>query len=119
VGLAASSPDDGVTVDTGDPVVLAAKSRTTVLLDAHASNPGVHNVTLTVTDVDGTPLGSSDRLPVRSNHVSDVIWVILGVGGGILFLAIVLRLYRRFRPRRGREEEADGPRPETVDEVTA
>jgi O-antigen ligase len=29
-----------------------------------------------------------------------VIWVIMGVGGGLLFLAIVIRLIRRIRRRK-------------------
>ncbi|UMG94197.1 DUF6049 family protein [Nocardioides sp. TF02-7] len=99
VRIEATSPGGRVRVDAGEPIVLTAGSRTTVLLEAHTSDPGVHNVTLAVTDVDGTPIGATDQLPVRSNQVSDVIWVILGVGFGILVLAIVLRLLRRFRQR--------------------
>ncbi len=102
VRIEADSVGEEVTIDEGDPVVLAPDSRTTILLDAHAKGPGVHNVTLSVTDVDGTPLGSSVEVPIRSGQVSQVIWVILGVGGGILFVAILLRLFRRIR--RGRKE---------------
>jgi hypothetical protein len=105
VQLEADSIGDEVSIDVGDPVVLAAESRTTILLDAHTKGAGVHNVTLSVTDVDGTPLGSSVEVPIRSGQVSEVIWVILGVGGGILFVAIALRLIRRFRRHR-REEVA-------------
>jgi len=97
VRVAAESVGDEVTVDVGDPVVLAADSRTTIQLDAHARGTGVHNVTLSVTDVDGTPLGSSVEVPIRSGQVSEVIWVILGAGAGILFVAIGLRLFRRIR----------------------
>ena len=40
-------------------------------------------------------------LPVRSAQVSQVIWLILGVGVGLLFLAIAVRLVRRIRSERG------------------
>lgn len=99
VRIAADSVDDEVEVDVRDPEVLAPGSRTTIVLDAHSTAAGVHNVTLSVTDVDGTPLGSSVEVPIRSGQVSEVIWVILGAGGAILFVAIGLRLVRRLRNR--------------------
>ena len=69
---------------------------------------GVHNVILSLTDEEGTQLGSSVEVPIRSGQVSEVIWVILGAGCGILFVAIVLRLVRRIRGRnRGPTDAAD------------
>ena len=50
-----------------------------------------------LTDSEGTPLGSSDSLPIRSNRVSNVIWLILGTGLALLFGTIVVRLFRRIR----------------------
>jgi hypothetical protein len=100
IRISATSEDGELIVDAGDKVVLAANSRTTIPLEAHAHGTGVHNVTLSVTDVDGTPLGSTVEVPIRSGQVSEVIWVILGGGVGILFLAIALRLVRRIRGSR-------------------
>ncbi|MDQ4055318.1 MAG: DUF6049 family protein [Actinomycetota bacterium] len=89
--------DGGVEIAPIEPVELAADSRSTVVLDAHANRVGVTNVTLQLTDVDGHLLGSSDQLPVRSAQVSVVIWLIIGTGLGLLFLAILVRLFRRIR----------------------
>ena len=99
VGILASttSQDGGVSVDPVEPLELGPRSRATVLFDAHAETAGVTNVTLTLTDVEGNPLGASDRLPVRSAQVSEVIWLIIGTGLGLLFLAIAVRLVRRVR----------------------
>ena len=72
-------------------------SRATVLLNASSSALGVRNVTLLLTDTDGVPLGSSDALPIRSNRVSNVIWLIIGTGVALLFGAILVRLFRRIR----------------------
>jgi hypothetical protein len=80
-----------------DSVDIAAGGRATVLLNASSSALGVRNVTLALTDVKDSPLGSSDSLPVRSNRVSNVIWLILGTGVALLFGAIVIRLLRRLR----------------------
>jgi hypothetical protein len=99
VRIAADSVGDEVEVEVGDPIVLAADSRTTIVLEAHSSASGVHNVILSLTDEEGTQLGSSVEVPIRSGQVSEVIWVILGAGCGILFVAIVLRLVRRLRGR--------------------
>ncbi|HYH33761.1 MAG TPA: DUF6049 family protein [Nocardioides sp.] len=93
--------DATLTVETPPTIDLAPRGSQTVVLDAHATAPGVHYVQLVVTDDTGTPLGSSARLPVRSAQVSQVIWLILGVGVGLLFLAIAVRLVRRIRSERG------------------
>ena len=92
--------DAALSVETPRQIDLAARGSQTVVLDAQATSPGVHYVELVVTDDSGTPLGSSARVPVRSAQVSEVIWVILGVGVGLLFLAIMVRLVRRVRSER-------------------
>lgn len=93
--------DPGLVVEPVDALELGPNSRTSVLLNATTTTSRVHNVTLMVTDVDGAPIGATDQLPIRSVLVSDVIWVIIGVGVGTLFLAIALRLRRRIlRSRR-------------------
>jgi hypothetical protein len=60
----------------------------------------VHAVRLLVTDTEGVPVGSGTQFSVRTSHVSTVIWVIMAAGGGLLFLAILVRLFRRVRRRR-------------------
>ncbi len=102
----ASQSDDGLTIEAVDPIELGARGRTSVLLNVTATTSRVHTVTLMVTDADGVPLGATDELPIRSVLVSGVIWVILGVGVGTLFLAIGLRLRRRLLAAR-----RDGARP--------
>lgn len=78
-------------------VAIGPGSRTTVLLNASSSALGVRNVKLLLTDSEDVPLGSSDDLPIRSNRVSNVIWLILGTGVALLFGAIAVRLFRRIR----------------------
>ena len=78
-------------------IEIGPDSRTTVLLNASSSAGCIRNVTLLLTDIDDVPLGSSDDLPIRSNRVSNVIWLIIGTGVALLFGAIVVRLVRRIR----------------------
>lgn len=96
VGLRAVTDGD-LRITRPAPVQLAPGQRTTVLLRARTSTNRVHTVTLEVTDVEGTPLGGSDVVRIRSAQVSDVIWIILGSGLVILFGAIGVRLVRRLR----------------------
>jgi hypothetical protein len=100
VGLRTSTPDSRLTISRVDPVTLGPGRRTTLRLQASSSDIGVHAVTLRVVDVTGTPLGSETRFSVRTSHVSTVIWVVMGIGGALLLVAVVVRLFRRIRRRR-------------------
>ncbi|CAB4695200.1 MAG: hypothetical protein F2667_03390 [Actinobacteria bacterium] len=88
-----------LTVPAND-LELPARSRTTVLLNARTSKPGVHNLTIALTDRSDNPIGSSADLPIRSAQVSNVIWLIMGSGAALLFGAIGVRLVRRVRDSR-------------------
>ncbi len=63
-------------------------------------------MSLSPVTADGVPLGTSVQVSVRTSHISMVIWVIMAVGGGLLFLTIAVRLLRRVRARRS----THGPR---------
>ncbi len=89
--------DGGITVRTPDPVEIGPDARTTVLIETSDTAPGVHNVDLRVVDLDGRALPATDSVPIRSAQVSNVIWVILATGVGLLFAAILLRAVRRVR----------------------
>ncbi|GAA1477421.1 hypothetical protein GCM10009623_18670 [Nocardioides aestuarii] len=90
-----------VEVEDSDVIELAPGGRQTVLLAARATAQGVQYVRVQVTAEDGTPLGAAQRVAIRSAEVSRVIWLILGTGVGLLFLAIAIRLVRRVRRERG------------------
>ncbi len=87
--------DPHLQITGGETVDLPPHGRTTVLLNATTHVLGVHNVTLELTDQNGRLLGSTDQFPIRAEQVSQLIWVIIGAGVGLLFAAIVIRLVRR------------------------
>jgi hypothetical protein len=91
--------DAALTIEAPGKVELKGQSSRTLLLNARSKKLGVHQVTLLVTDSEGTALGPSDSLPIRANEVGRVIWVIIAAGGTLLFGAILLRIYRRFARR--------------------
>lgn len=95
--------DETITVTGPRRVRLAPGERVGVILQVSAAALGVHNLQLLITDGDGTPLGGSTNLPVRSAQVGQVIWLIIGLGVSLLFAAIVVRLVRRVRGARSGE----------------
>jgi hypothetical protein len=100
VGLSMATPGSDLRIAKQDPVTLGPGRRTSIRLEVRSDDIGVHSVTLRVTDANGDPLGSRAQLSVRTSHVSTIIWVIMGAGGALLFLAIAVRLLRRIRRRK-------------------
>jgi hypothetical protein len=100
VQIEAVTGSDGLAIASPDPVTLGPGQRAPVRLRADASSIGVHSVTLRATTESGTPLGESVRFTVRTSNVGFVIWLVMGVGGGILLLAILFRIARRVRARK-------------------
>lgn len=92
--------DGDLVIKAPQTIELEAGTSRTLTLSARAETIGVHPVTLVTTDSAGTPLGTSEDISIRSNQVGRIIWVIMGAGVGILFLAIAVRLVRRFRRSR-------------------
>ncbi len=99
--------DGGIQLEGPERITLAPLSRRRILLDATATRQGIHNVTLRVTDVEGTPLGSAATFSVRTAQVSQVIWLIMAAGAVMLFGAIGLRLVRRLRRSRDPDQPED------------
>lgn len=89
--------DGDVEIRAPEVLTLPPETSQTFNLQARAGSIGVHNATLVATDSQGRLLGATEELNVRSNQVGAVIWVVIGVGVGILVLAIGIRLVRRVR----------------------
>lgn len=101
VKLAArGSDEDELQISDVGEIDLVPKASTTVRLEARTDTPGVHDVTIVVTDKAGRPLGGSDQMSIRSARVSNVIWLFLAAGVGLLFGTIAFRLVRRVRAAR-------------------
>ena len=93
-------PSDGLSVEVPDEVELDPGESVRLRLSATTEAIGTHTVRLVVSSIDGEPLGSSDELPIRSNQVSQIIWIFIVAGGGLLLGAIAVRLFRRIRRAR-------------------
>lgn len=113
---------DGRLTLTGDSVrELGPQSRSVVRFEATTDQPGLHEVRLSVTTVDGLPLGSSAELPIRAARVSAIIWIVMALGGLVLFGMVGYRLPGQIRARRrelaakerleAESADTDGPAP--------
>ncbi|MBF4163928.1 hypothetical protein ISG29_19830 [Nocardioides sp. CBS4Y-1] len=80
-----------------------------VLLEATTEQEGLHNVTISLTDRNGAAIGSEASLPIRAAEVSNVIWLVIGSGAGLLLVAIVVRVVRRIRGERPGSQRTSGP----------
>jgi hypothetical protein len=88
---------DDLVIRAPEEIDLEAGTRQTVQLTAEAGSIGVHPVRLVATDEHGQPTGSFDEIDIRSNTVGKIIWVIMGVGVGILAISIPVRWARKRR----------------------
>jgi hypothetical protein len=100
VGIEAETRSSDLRIHTPDPITLAPGTRAAVRLKATATGIGVHSVTLVATNSDGEPIGTLTRFNVRTSQVGFVIWLVMGLGGAILLLAVVARVVRKVRRRR-------------------
>jgi len=114
VRLEARTQREDLRIMVPGPVTLAPGERAPVRMRAESTAIGVHEVTLLATTGDGEPIGSQVQFNVRTSNVGLVIWLVMGVGGGVLLVAIAWRIVRRVRDRRGPEADA----PATDDELT-
>jgi len=83
-----------------DPITIPGGQRRSVRMHANSSRIGVWPVVLEPVNVEGTALGESTELKIRSSHVGQFIWGVLGVGTAVLVVAIVIRVRRKVRTRR-------------------
>lgn len=91
---------DQLTLTGGGVRELGPQARSVLRYEASTTHPGVHNVRLAVTSVDGVPLGSVDELPIRAARVSALIWIAMVAGALVLFGMIGYRLPGQIRRRR-------------------
>lgn len=112
VGLKATvTGDPPLVLSLPDPVPLQPGQRRTLRVEARAQGIGVHQVTLQPTNAAGVPTGAETRFNVRASNLGAVIWVVMGVGGGLLLIAIVLRIGRRVAAVRAGETRPERATP--------
>ncbi len=110
VGVRAETGSSELVIPSPDPVSLGPGQRASVRLRATSKDIGLHSVSLVPTNSKGQPLGNATTFNVRSSQIGLVIWVIMGLGAAVLFLASAIRIIRRVRSRKA----AHSPVPKSV-----
>jgi hypothetical protein len=118
VRLEARTQRGDLNITVPDPVTLAPGQRAPVRMRAESTAIGVHEVTLLASTAEGEPIGSQVQFNVRTSNVGFVIWLVMGVGGGLLLVAIVWRIVRRVRSRAGRLAATVDEESDEIDELT-
>lgn len=83
-----------------EPVELAPKSNGTMPLQATATDIGVHQVTLQPVTAEGSPVGQSTIMSIRSSRIGFILWIAMAAAGGVLFVVVIVRIWLRIRARR-------------------
>lgn len=100
VGIDADTGSSELVIASPEPVSVGPGQRATVRLLATSTDIGLHSVSVVATNSNGHPLGDATTFNIRSSQVGLVIWVIMGLGAAVLFVAIGFRLVKRVRARR-------------------
>ena len=99
VGVAAD-PAVRMTVTAPPPVVLEARSSTTLDISADATTNGAVVVDAQLTTLDGQPLGSAQTIPVQVTGFGAVAALLVGAALVLLCIALVVRVVRAIRTGR-------------------
>lgn len=93
-------PDDkALTVHRLDPIQVAAGGRRDIQIETDATGSGVTSVRARLATPHNVSFGKPWIFDVRTTEIGLVIWVVMGVGGAVLFGAAALRVVRRVRGR--------------------
>ncbi len=101
VQLSPQVTEGGLRLDVPDPLVVGPGARRPIRVEATSSSIGIRSVQLDLVTVSGERLYRGPTLAIRSSQVAQWVWVAMGIGAGILFIAILTRIVRRVRRRSG------------------
>ena len=86
VGLRATAPNARLSLSTPEPVQLPPRGRGPMRIDATATDIGVHLVTLQPVTSEGPRWARRRGSSIRSSRVGLILWIVMGVGGALLFV---------------------------------
>jgi hypothetical protein len=89
-----------LTLEVPGPVVLEANTRQPIRVEVTASTIGVRSVRVDLVTASGERLYRGPTFSIRSSQVARWVWVAMAVGSAVLFVTIVIRIWRRLRARR-------------------
>lgn len=92
--------DPGMTVQPIGPVTLQRDQRVTVTVVTNSRGVGITTLTARLFTQDGKAFGESATFQVRTTQIGVVVWVVMGIGAAVLFVAAARRIVTRVRRHR-------------------
>lgn len=89
-------------------------SHNTLKLQTHVQRAGTFQVDAVLLAPDGTPLGTPVPLSIHCTALGAIGVIITAIAGGVLVLALALRVFRRVRARRRSATEPETPSPDAA-----
>lgn len=102
VQLAVTARDPNMTVEPIEPVTLQRDQRVTVTVLTNSKGVGITTLRARMLTNEGRAFGPVSTFQVRTTQIGALVWVVMGVGGTVLFGAAGRRIFLRVRGRRRR-----------------
>jgi hypothetical protein len=106
VGLTVDPENPGINVADIAPVTLQPDQRVTITVVTNAQGVGSTDMTVRMITQQGTPFGLGAVVDVRTTQIGALMWVVMGIGGAVLFVAAGRRIRQRLREGRPRTRGA-------------
>ncbi len=106
VDLAVTARDPRMTVAPIRPITLQRDQRVTVTVLTNSRGVGITTLTARMLTQAGKPFGPRASFQVRTTQIGTLVWVIMGVGAAVLFIAAGRRILSRVRRHRRRARGA-------------
>lgn len=105
VSVDVEASDNQLRTQPVEQVTIDPQQRRSIPVQANFAGVGISNVTVRMVDSQGATFGEPVVLRVRTTQIGAVIWVIMAIGGTIIFAAATRSVIRRIR-RRGRPADS-------------
>lgn len=102
VELDVSARDPRMTVAPVGPVTLQRDQRVTVTVITNSRGVGITTLTARMLTQESRPFGENATFQVRTTQIGAVVWIVMAVGGAVLFIAAGRRILLRVRGHRRR-----------------
>jgi hypothetical protein len=102
VELDVSARDPRMTVAPVGPVTLQRDQRVTVTVITNSRGVGITTLTARMLTQESRPFGENATFQVRTTQIGAVVWIVMAVGGAVLFIAAGRRIMLRVRGHRRR-----------------
>lgn len=106
IELAVTARDPRMSVEPIGPVTLQRDQRVTVTVATSSQGVGITTLTARMMTREGRPFGPEANFQVRTTQIGAVVWVVMGIGAAILFVAAGRRIFQRVSSHRRRVRRA-------------